>query len=70
MANERTVRIEEIEKGQQDMQEKISQVTKMVMSLIKRKWITEDPSLQKRSTSWKNDNGEKSHPPLLIHPRA
>ena len=43
MANERTMRMENIEKGQQDIQEKISQVTEMVTSLTKRKGITEDP---------------------------
>ena len=41
----------EIEKGQQDMQEKIFQVTKMVTSLKKEKGITEDPSLQDWSAS-------------------
>ena len=45
------MRIEEIENGQQDMQEKISQMTEMVTSLTKRKGITEDPNLQDWSTS-------------------
>ena len=45
MANERIMRMEEIEKWQQDMQEKVSQVTEMVTSLTKRKGITEDPDL-------------------------
>ena len=51
MENGRTVRIKEIEKGQQEMQEKIFQVTKMVTSLKKEKGITEDPSLQDWSAS-------------------
>ena len=40
------MRIEEIEKRQQEMQEKISQVKKMVTNLTKRKGITDDPNLQ------------------------
>ena len=40
------MRIEEIKKGQQEMQKKISQVTKMVTNLIKGKGIIDDPSLQ------------------------
>ena len=45
MENGRTVRIKEIEKGQQEMQEKIFQVTKMVTNLTKGKGITNDPNL-------------------------
>ena len=45
MANERIMRMEDIEKRQQDMQEKVFQVTEMVTSLTKRKGITEDPDL-------------------------
>ena len=44
------MRIEEIEKGQQEIQEKFSQVTKLVINLTKRKMITDDPSLQGRPT--------------------
>ena len=40
------MRIEKIEKGQQETQEKIFQVTKMVTNLTKGKGITDDPSLQ------------------------
>ena len=47
-----------IEKGQQDMQEKISQVTKMVMSLTKGKGITEDLDSQDSLASWKNNDGQ------------
>ena len=46
MENERIMGMEEIENGQQGMQEKLSQVTKMVTILIKGKGITEDPSLR------------------------
>ena len=35
--------MEEIENGQQEMQEKISRATKMVIKLTKGKWITDDP---------------------------
>ena len=37
------------------MQERIAQMTKMVISLTKGKGITDDPSLQKEPTSWKGD---------------
>ena len=37
------------------MQEKNAQMTKMVISLTKRKGITNDPSLQREHTSWKGD---------------
>ena len=50
--------MEKIEKGQQDMQEKISQMMKMVTSLTKRKRITEDPSSQDEPVSWKNNDGQ------------
>ena len=47
MAIEKTMRVEEIEKGQQEMQEKIAQMTKTVTSLTNEKGITDDPSLQR-----------------------
>ena len=45
--------MEELESGQQEMQEKIVQMTKMVMSLTKEKGITNDPGLQRELASWK-----------------
>ena len=42
--------MEEIESGQQEMQEKISRVTKMVINLTKGKGITDDFG---EPTSWK-----------------
>ena len=62
MANERTIRMEKIEKGQQDMQEKIFQVTEMVTSLTKRKGITKDPSSQDRLASLKNNDSQFAVP--------
>ena len=53
MASEKNMRMEKIEKRQQEMQEKISQGTKMVTGLTKRKGITDDPNLQREPTSWK-----------------
>ena len=47
------MRVEEIEKGQQEIQEKITQMTKTVTSLTKEKGITDDPSLQREPMSWK-----------------
>ena len=54
MASEKNMRTEEIESGQQEMQEKISRATKIVTSLAKGKGITEDPSLQSEPMSWKD----------------
>ena len=45
--------MEGLESGQQEMQEKIAQMTKMVTNLTKGKEITDDPSLQRKLTSWK-----------------
>ena len=55
MENEKTPRMEELENGQQEMQEKISRATKMVINLTKGKWITDDPSLQRKPTFWKSN---------------
>ena len=51
------MRMEKIEKGRQEMQEKIFQATEMVTSLTKRKGITEDLDSQDRPVSWKNNDG-------------
>ena len=48
------MRIEEIGNGQQEMQEKIARMTKVVTNLTKRKGITDGPSLQEEPTSWKD----------------
>ena len=55
MANGRTMRIEEIEKWQQEIQEKISQITKMVINLTKGKGIIDNLSLQVGPTLRKDD---------------
>ena len=49
MESGKTSRMEELESGQQEMQEKIAKMTKM------EKGITDDPSLQREPTSWKDD---------------
>ena len=54
--------MEEIEKEEQGMQEKLSQVTKMVIILIKGKGITKDPSSRDRLASWKNNDGQFNVP--------
>ena len=53
MENEKTPRMEELESGQQEMQEKITQMTKMVTNLTKGKEIIDDLDLQRKPTSWK-----------------
>ena len=50
MENEKTPRMEELESGQQEMQEKIAQMTKMVTNLTKGKGITND---LEKPASWK-----------------
>ena len=53
MESEKNMGMEKIGNGQQKMQEKIAQMTKMVTSLAKEKGITDDPSLQREHTSRK-----------------
>ena len=53
MKIEKTLRMEELESGQQEMQEKIAQMTKMVTNLTKGKEIIDDLDLQRKPTSWK-----------------
>ena len=50
MESGKTLRMEELESGQQEMQEKISRATKMVINLTKGKRITDDPG---EPASWK-----------------
>ena len=54
MTSEKNMRMEEIGNGQQEMQEKITRRTKVVMNLTKGKGITEGPSSQEEPTSWKD----------------
>ena len=51
MESGKALRLEELENGQQEMQEKISRATNMVTSLTKGKGITDGPSLQKEPIS-------------------
>ena len=50
MESGKTPRMEELESGQQEMQEKISRATKMVINLTNGKRITDDPG---EPTPWK-----------------
>ena len=50
MENKKTSRMEELENGQQEIQEKTAQMTKMVTNLTKGKGISDDPGLQKKPT--------------------
>ena len=62
MASEKNMRMEEIGNGQQEMQKKIAQMTKMVTNLIKGKGITNDPDLQRKPTSWKGGTNSSIEP--------
>ena len=54
MEGGKTPGMEEFESGQQEMQEEIARMTKMVTNLTKGKGIINDPSLQRKPTSWKD----------------
>ena len=54
--------MEEFESGQQEMQEKIAQMTKMVTNLTKGKGIIDDPDLQRKPTSWKGGTNPSIEP--------
>ena len=53
MANVKNMRMEELESEQQEMQEKIAQMTKMVTNLTKGKGTIDNPSLQREPALWK-----------------
>ena len=55
MGSGKTPRMEELKSGQQEMQEKIVQMTKTVTSPTNEKGITDDPSLQREPMSWKDN---------------
>ena len=78
MENEKTPRTEELEGGQQEIQEKISRATKMVINLTKGKGITDDP---REPASWKgnidpfvvpslNNHGEQEEPRKNLSERS
>ena len=52
MTSKKTPRMEKFESGQQEMKERISQATKMVINLTKGKRITDDLG---EPTSWKGN---------------
>ena len=54
--------MEELENEQQEMQEKIAQMTKMVTNLTKGKGITDDPDLQRKPTYWKSGTNPSIEP--------
>ena len=58
------MRMEEIGNGQQEMQEKIAQMTKNVTNLTKGKGITDNLSLQRKPTSWKGGINPSIEPNL------
>ena len=68
MESQKTSRMEELESGQQEMQEKIAQMTKVVTNLTKGKMITDEPDLQRKPTSWKVGI-DSSIEPNLDNPR-
>ena len=54
MASEKNIRMEEIGNGQQEMQEKIARITKVVTNSTKGKGITDGPSLREEPPLWKD----------------
>ena len=64
MEKGKTLRMKEIGNGQQEMQEKIAQMTKTVTNLTRGKEITDDPDLQRNPTSWKGGTNPSIEPNL------
>ena len=54
MERGKTPRMREVESGQQEMQEKIVRMRKMVTNLTKGKRITDGLNLQRKLASWKD----------------
>ena len=67
MESGKTPRMEKLESGQQEMQEKISRVTKMVANLTRGKGIADDPGLQREPVSWKRNIDPCIMPSLNNH---
>ena len=70
MENRHATKLEEMEKRQHDIQERLTQMMEMLTSPKREKWIDDDPNLQERPKHWKNDNDERgihicSYSPLL-----
>ena len=62
MEQKQTMRLEELEKRQQDLKEKMYQLTKIMTSLIKERGIAEGLNLQEGSVHEKSDNQKVWHP--------
>ena len=62
MEHGQAMRLEELKKKQQDLKEKMYQLTEMMTSLIKEKRIVEGPNLQEGSVHEKSDNQKVGHP--------
>ena len=67
MEHRQAMRLEELEKRQQDLKEKMLQMTKMTTNLMKERGIVEGPNFQEESIQEKSDNQKVGHPgPIAI----
>ena len=62
MEHGQAMRLEELKKKQQDLKEKMYQLTEMMTSLIKERRIVEGPNFQKELVEEKGDNQKMGHP--------
>ena len=53
MENRHATKLEEMEKRQHDIQERLTQMMEMLTSPKREKWIDDDPNLQERPKHWK-----------------
>ena len=56
------MRLEELDKRQQDLKEKMHQMTEMMTSLIKKRGTIEGPNFQEESIQEKGDNQKVGQP--------
>ena len=62
MEHKQAMRLEGLKKIQQDLKEKMHQITKMMTSLMKERGVAESPNFQKESVQEKSDNQKVGHP--------
>ena len=56
MEHKQAMGLEELEKRQQDLKEKMHQITEMMTSLMKERGVVESPNFQEESVQEKSDN--------------
>ena len=62
MEHKQAMRLEQLEKKQQDLKEKMHQITEMMTSLIKERGTVEGPNFQEESVQEKGHDQKVGHP--------